>query len=258
MDKYKIGTKTGKLTVNEVKYVNGIRHYNCSCTCGNNVLISYKAISGKKGTKSCGCLTQEVKLDKLKIRLINLRVGRLTIKEYAGSDGKNRLWKCQCDCGNNTLLPTNKLTSGWTKSCGCLWKESVTKHGKWGTKEYITFLRNNDPMRRLKSYISSRIRETLKSKKIIKNGMATFKHLSYTPQQLKEHLENQFEPWMNWNNYGGKLGDGKEGWWIDHIIPHSSFNYTSLKDKAFRDCWALENLRPLEKYANAQKHCKMI
>lgn len=30
------------------------------------------------------------------------------------------IWKCQCKCGNIIYLPTNKITSGHTQSCGCI------------------------------------------------------------------------------------------------------------------------------------------
>lgn len=44
------------------------------------------------------------------------------------------LWFCKCDCGNNNIISANKLTSGKTKSCGCLKKETakppvIVKHG---------------------------------------------------------------------------------------------------------------------------------
>lgn len=39
--------------------------------------------------------------------------------------GKAR-WVCQCDCGNHSLVDTNSLKSGNSKSCGCLQKEVVT------------------------------------------------------------------------------------------------------------------------------------
>lgn len=29
-------------------------------------------------------------------------------------------WNCRCDCGNSTIVPTERLTVGKTKSCGCL------------------------------------------------------------------------------------------------------------------------------------------
>jgi len=37
--------------------------------------------------------------------------------------------------------------------------------------------------------------------------------------EFKGHLEEQFEPWMNWDNRGLYNGDFKYGWDIDHIIP---------------------------------------
>jgi hypothetical protein len=33
-------------------------------------------------------------------------------------------------------------------------------------------------------------------------------------------------------------------WQIDHVIPHSKFNYISMEDREFQDCWVLNNLRP--------------
>lgn len=39
------------------------------------------------------------------------------------------LWICQCDCGNTTIVSTDRLKNGHTKSCGCLHKEQITKLG---------------------------------------------------------------------------------------------------------------------------------
>lgn len=48
-------------------------------------------------------------------------------------DSKPPAWQCKCDCGNVTYVPTGRLTSGNTKSCGCIHKEQlvarVRKHG---------------------------------------------------------------------------------------------------------------------------------
>lgn len=51
--------------------------------------------------------------------LAGRRFGRLTPIEYVGS----KKWKCICDCGNTTIVMTNNLRNGGTKSCGCLKKE---------------------------------------------------------------------------------------------------------------------------------------
>lgn len=63
--------------------------------------------------------------------------------------------------------------------------------------------------------------------------------VDFTLEELKEHLESQFTPEMNWDNYG------KYGWHIDHIIPKRSLFYTSPNDLNFKICWHLSNLRPL-------------
>ena len=55
--------------------------------------------------------------------MINLgdKYGKLTVIGEAGSTKQGgRLWECQCDCGNITIVRGNHLTSGNTKSCGCL------------------------------------------------------------------------------------------------------------------------------------------
>lgn len=56
---------------------------------------------------------------------------------------RNTYWKCLCDCGNNIVVRGSSLKNGHTKSCSCLRiernKEQKTKHGRYGSKEYITW-----------------------------------------------------------------------------------------------------------------------
>ena len=51
---------------------------------------------------------------------------------------------------------------------------------------------------------------------------------------------------MSWDNYGTY-------WQIDHVIPQSALIYDRLTHPNFQNCWALENLQPLESKANASK-----
>ena len=44
------------------------------------------------------------------------RFGNLTVIEYSK---EHRKWKCKCDCGNTTYVPTKNLKTGNTISCGC-------------------------------------------------------------------------------------------------------------------------------------------
>ena len=53
------------------------------------------------------------------------RFGLLTAMT-SHSDGHQRAWSCICDCGQRTVVATAALTSGNTKSCGCL-KRQVTE-----------------------------------------------------------------------------------------------------------------------------------
>ena len=109
---------------------------------------------------------------------------------------------------------------------------------------------NNDTIFKIKKLCSLLIRMALKKNNGSKNN-STFVKLSYTPQELKDHLEKQFEPWMNWNNWGiynkNIWKDDNQNTWvwnIDHIIPQSKLPYASMEDENFKQCWALSNLRP--------------
>lgn len=47
---------------------------------------------------------------------------KLTVLYRVQNKGKKVRWKCQCECGNITIVEKANLTSGHTKSCGCLSK----------------------------------------------------------------------------------------------------------------------------------------
>jgi hypothetical protein len=108
----------------------------------------------------------------------------------------------------------------------------------------------------LKQSIIAKISSTLKIVGFPYNG-DIFNYLPYTPKDLKNHIENQFEPWMAWWNRGKYIvNHWKDNdpstwkWQIDHIIPVSTFNYFSIGEDDFRKCWALDNLRPLSAKQN--------
>ena len=66
------------------------------------------------------------------------RFGRLTVLKYAGDNKRHdSLWVCECDCGKITNpIPNSSLQSGNTRSCGCLFVDSHTKHGLKNTRLY--------------------------------------------------------------------------------------------------------------------------
>jgi len=112
---------------------------------------------------------------------------------------------------------------------------------------------NNNSKLKIRYYVSSRIRDRLKVRLASKNGKSTFDFLPYTVDDLMQHLESLFESWMSWSNYGARRGY----WTIDHKLPDSSFNYTSVEDEEFQKCWALKNLQPMEYIENIRKSNKI-
>ncbi len=46
--------------------------------------------------------------------------GRLIVTGDIGIQNGRHLWKCKCDCGNETIATQDHLLQGLTKSCGCL------------------------------------------------------------------------------------------------------------------------------------------
>ncbi len=68
--------------------------------------------------------------------LTGQKFGRLTAVERVGHAGTKVLWRCVCECGGETERPTNSLTSGGTKSCGCLMKGQ--KPTRWVQRRDLT------------------------------------------------------------------------------------------------------------------------
>ena len=81
--------------------------------------------------------------------LTGQRFGRLVVLEEVSRPEKREVfWRCKCDCGNENVVPTPKLTQNNTKSCGCLKsdksKERMTKHGMFGTPTHNTWVGMKD------------------------------------------------------------------------------------------------------------------
>lgn len=125
--------------------------------------------------------------------------------------------------------------------------EAYLRSPEWraGRAAYRRRRRQEDPRRRLRSSVTGLVRSALKKQGATKGGK-TFAHLDYTPRELYEHIESQFDENMTWENYGSY-------WHLDHIIPQAALPYDSLKHPNFKKAWALNNLQPLEKGENIRK-----
>ena len=54
-----------------------------------------------------------------KLDLTGQQYGHLSVLRPAENIGSRTAWVCRCDCGRETTVPTNRLRSGHTTSCGC-------------------------------------------------------------------------------------------------------------------------------------------
>lgn len=72
--------------------------------------------------KKCQPRMKEIGLmKKLTKDLTGQQFGLLTVIGRVGNDKQgNALWRCRCDCGNETIIRGYLLRAGNARSCGCL------------------------------------------------------------------------------------------------------------------------------------------
>jgi hypothetical protein len=102
------------------------------------------------------------------------------------------------------------------------------------------------PEVKLSKYFAHRMRLSLKSGK---GGRHWEDVVGYRVGDLRGHLESQFADGMSWENYGA--------WHVDHKLPVASFNFATVDDPDFKECWSLGNLQPLWAIDNMRKGSKV-
>jgi hypothetical protein len=108
--------------------------------------------------------------------------------------------------------------------------------------ERCKYRRKTDIQFRLIRGLRDRIKDALKGK--YKAG-SIIKSLGCTVEELKHHLESQWEEGMTWDNWT------IDGWHIDHVIPLSSFDLTDPDQ--FKKACHYTNLQPLWAKDNIRK-----
>ena len=136
-----LGQRFGKLVVIDIETTIPKVRWVCVCDCGNIKCVDSGNL--KKGqVKSCGCLVKE---NKGQFRdLLGQKFNRLLVTKFSHVDAKGCYnWMCVCDCGEILVVRGDSLTTGNTKSCGCLKTERIHEsknsresNGNW--KEGIT------------------------------------------------------------------------------------------------------------------------
>jgi len=174
----------------------------------------------------------QYKLDRvIKNYLLEKEIKQINKKNLSiGSNKHHSIWK--------GLINKQKKYKGvyWEDLVGCT-IEDLTLH-----LEYRRMVKFN-------RHMSTAIGQSLKKRKGAKNGRHWEDLVGYTIEDLTLHLEKQFEPWMNWDNFGRSYKLHTK-WSLDHIVPLSAFNFTSTNDEEFKLAWGLDNLQPLDTYLN--------
>jgi hypothetical protein len=101
-----------------------------------------------------------------------------------------------------------------------------------------------NPFYKFKESIRNNIRKSMIRKNSIKKTRTT-QILGCSFDEFRNHIELQFESWMNWDNRGLYNGEFCFGWDLDHIIPISSSN---TEDEVIK----------LNHYTNFQPLCSKI
>lgn len=138
------GQKFGNLTVIEraenhiTSGGNRVTSWKCQCDCGNICIVFGTNLKNGR-VKSCGCT--KYRLSRGMVDLTGKKYGMLTVtSEYESrvtKGGRRRIfWKCICDCEKITWVDAGCLTSGNTKSCGCVKINFFLTHGLSETRLY--------------------------------------------------------------------------------------------------------------------------
>lgn len=112
-------------------------------------------------------------------------------------------------------------------------------------KKYQKKKRENDKLLKVKESIRRSILRGLKGVKKIKKSNEI---VGCSWEQLKQHLESQFQSNMTWDNHG------QYGWHIDHIIPLAS----ATTEEEIYKLNHYTNLQPLWWEDNIKKGDKLV
>jgi hypothetical protein len=99
-----------------------------------------------------------------------------------------------------------------------------------------------DILYKLKHGFQRRLNKSLKRGKFVHSATVEICNIiGCTFDDFKKHLEDRFEDWMSWENYGLYNGELNYGWDIDHIIPIS----TAISEQEILKLNHYSNLQPL-------------
>lgn len=125
------------------------------------------------------------------------------------------------------------------------YRKNYRKNNKNIINDYYVKRRKEDYLYKLTHNLRGRVIDELKKNGYIKKSR-THEIYGCSFEYLKNYIEKQFQPWMNWDNHGLYNGNYEYGWDIDHIIPLSNATNEEELIKLFH----YTNLQPLDSKIN--------
>lgn len=102
--------------------------WQCLCACGTVRNVPRTRLVRGKST-NCGC--RQIANQDLTGQTFN----RWTVISFVETKKRQRWWLCECECGNQGIVPTSSLRKNISQSCGCL-RVDMVKKGKHGQSRH--------------------------------------------------------------------------------------------------------------------------
>lgn len=126
--------------------------------------------------------------------LTGQRFHRLVVLSQAEGVSKRVIWHCLCDCGNTTDVPSHRLISGHTKSCGCRKKETGAENGRKNAQHGMT-----------------------KSRTWVSWSAMVYRCTNTNGRQYSTYQGMLCDRWLDFNNFLSDMGERPDGTSIDRI-----------------------------------------
>lgn len=141
------GQVFGRLTVmSRAENGTGVM-WSCTCDCGHQKDIAGPSLT-RGLTQSCGCLAKEATSIRFLNNLTTQTFGRLLVLDRGPNDSHGKAtWICRCSCLKTVTVLGSALTSGDTRSCGCLKSEIAAERGRSRTGSKNPQFGKPSPMR---------------------------------------------------------------------------------------------------------------